>query len=59
MNNELIHALALKNPRSIKEMGEIPGLKKWLEIHFGQEILAAQTSGTWGRPCGTPMPSEN
>jgi ribonuclease D len=59
MNNELINALALKNPRSTKEMGEIPGLKKWLEIHFGQEILAAQTSGTWGRPCGTPMPSEN
>jgi len=59
MNNELINALALKNPRSIKEMGEIPGLKKWLEIHFGQEILAAQTSGTWGRPCETPMPSEN
>ena len=59
MNNELINALALKNPRSIKEMGEIPGLKKWLEIHFGQEILAAQTSGTWGRPCETPVPSEN
>jgi len=59
MNNELINALALKNPRSIKEMGEIPGLKKWLEIHFGQEILAAQTSGTWGRACDTPMPSEN
>jgi ribonuclease D len=59
MNNGLINALALKNPRSIKEMGEIPGLKKWLEIHFGQEILAAQTSGIWGRPCETPMPSEN
>jgi ribonuclease D len=59
MNNELINALALKNPRSIEEMGEIPGLKKWLEIHFGQEILAAQTSGTWGRPGEIRMPSEN
>jgi ribonuclease D len=45
MNNALINAFALKNPRSLKEMGEIPGLKKWLEDHFGQEILSAQTSG--------------
>jgi ribonuclease D len=43
MNNALINAVALKNPRSIKEMEEIPGLKKWLQGHFGQEILAAQT----------------
>jgi len=41
MNNALINAFALKNPRSIKEMEEIPGLKKWLQDHFGQEILAA------------------
>jgi hypothetical protein len=26
-------------------MEEIPGLKKWLQDHFGQEILAAQTRG--------------
>ena len=45
MNNALINAFALKNPRSIKEMGEIPGLKKWQEDHFGQEILTAQTRG--------------
>jgi len=57
MNNALINAFALKNPRSIKEMREIPGLKKWLEDHFGQEILAAQTSGNcnWG---GDVFPSE-
>ena len=59
MNNALINAFALKNPRSIKEMGGIPGLKKWLEDHFGQEILAAQTSGNWGRPGRTRMTSEN
>ena len=59
MNNALINAFALKNPRSIKEMGEIPGLKKWLEDHFGQEILAAQTSGNWGGPGRTRMTSEN
>jgi len=35
----------LKNPRSLKEMEEIPGLKKWLQSHFGPEILAAQTKG--------------
>ncbi|MBM4331233.1 MAG: ribonuclease D [Deltaproteobacteria bacterium] len=41
MNNALINAFALKNYRSINEMEEIPGLKKWLQDHFGQEILAA------------------
>ncbi|MBS3921451.1 MAG: HRDC domain-containing protein [Deltaproteobacteria bacterium] len=42
MNNALINGFALKNPRSIKEMEGIPGLKKWLQDHFGREILAAQ-----------------
>ena len=42
LNNALINDLALKNPRSIKEMEEIPGLKKWLQDHFGREILAVQ-----------------
>jgi ribonuclease D len=45
LNNALINGFALKNPRSIKEMEEIPGLKKWLKDHFGREILAAQTRG--------------
>ena len=43
LNNAMIKDLALKNPRSIKEMEEIPGLKKWRQSHFGREILAAQT----------------
>jgi len=42
INNALINGLALKNPRSIKEMEEISGLKRWLQDHFGREILAAQ-----------------
>jgi ribonuclease D len=41
LNNALINDLALKNPRSIKEMEKITGLKKWRQSHFGQEILAA------------------
>ncbi len=45
INNNLINALAVQNPRSIKKMEEIPGLKKWLQDHFGREILAAQTMG--------------
>ena len=48
LNNALINGFALKNPRSIKEMEEIPGLKKWLQDHFGQEILAAQTTKALG-----------
>jgi len=40
MNNALINVLAFKNPRSLKEMEEIPGLKRWLKNHFGREILA-------------------
>jgi len=48
LNNVLINHLALKNPRSLKEMEEIPGLKRWLQDHFGQEILAAQTRGPEG-----------
>jgi ribonuclease D len=43
LNNALINDLALKNPQSVKEMEEIPGLKKWRQSHFGREILAAQT----------------
>jgi ribonuclease D len=42
LNNALISDLALKHPRSMKEMEGIPGLKKWLQDVFGQEILAAQ-----------------
>jgi ribonuclease D len=42
INNALINGLALKNPRSIKEMEEISGLKRWLQDHFGREILATQ-----------------
>ena len=48
LNNALINDLALKNPRSIKEMEEIPGLKKWRQNHFGREILAAQAAGRRG-----------
>jgi len=48
LNNALIQDLALKNPRSIKEMEEIPGLKKWRQNHFGREILAAQARGHKG-----------
>lgn len=40
MNNLLINTLALKNPRSLKETEEIPGLKRWFRDHFGREILA-------------------
>ncbi|OGP59368.1 MAG: hypothetical protein A2V65_03160 [Deltaproteobacteria bacterium RBG_13_49_15] len=43
LNNALINDIALKNPQSIKEMEEIPGLKKWLQNHFGREILVAQS----------------
>jgi len=43
LNNALIHDLALRNPQALKEMGEIPGLKKWRQDHFGREILTAQT----------------
>jgi ribonuclease D len=48
LNNALINDLALKNPRSIEEMEEIPGLKKWRQSHFGREILAAQAGGQDG-----------
>ncbi len=50
LNNALINALASKNPRSLKEMEAIPGMKVWLKDHFGQEILAAQTSFALGSP---------
>lgn len=43
MNNALINALALKNPGSLNEIEEIPGLKGWFKNHFGREILAVQT----------------
>jgi ribonuclease D len=48
LNNALINDLALKNPRSLEEIGEIPGLKKWRLTHFGREILAAQAAGRRG-----------
>jgi ribonuclease D len=40
LNNSMINDLAFKNPRFIKELEEIVGLKKWQQTHFGQEILA-------------------
>jgi ribonuclease D len=43
LNNVLINALALKNPQSLKEMEEIPGLKRWFKDQFSWEILAVQT----------------
>ncbi len=46
LNNALIDDLASKNPRSIEEMEKIPGLKQWLQDHFGREILAALAGGT-------------
>jgi ribonuclease D len=48
LNNALIRDLALKNPQSIKELEEIPGLKKWRQDHFGREIMAVQTRGLKG-----------
>jgi ribonuclease D len=48
LNNTSINDLALKNPRSIEEMEEIPGFKKWRQSHFGREILAAQAKGHKG-----------
>ncbi len=44
MNNVLINAFALKNPRSIKEMEGIPELKRWQQDLFGPEILAVLTN---------------
>jgi len=44
LNNSVINDLALKHPRSLREMEEIPGLRKWRQSHFGQEILAVQAS---------------
>lgn len=44
INNALINAFALKNPRSITEMAGIPELKRWQQDHFGQEILAVLTN---------------
>ena len=45
LNNTLINNLALKNPRSLGEMEEVRGMKKWLRDHFGREILTAQQKG--------------
>jgi ribonuclease D len=48
LSNALITDLAWKNPGSVIEMGEIPGLRRWRQNHFGQEILAAQAKGHKG-----------
>jgi ribonuclease D len=40
LNGALINELALKNPRAIEEMEEIPGLRRWQQLHLGREILA-------------------
>jgi ribonuclease D len=41
LNNALINLLALKSPRSQRELEEIPGLKEWQGANFGGEILRA------------------
>jgi ribonuclease D len=48
INNALINDLALKNPRSMKELESIPGLKKWRQNYFGREILTVQTKAPGG-----------
>lgn len=45
LNTALINALASKNPRSLSEMEEVPGLRRWQRNDFGTEILAALRSG--------------
>jgi ribonuclease D len=45
LNNALINDLALKNPRSMKELESITGLKKWRQNYFGREILTVETRG--------------
>ncbi len=45
LTNALINDLAARNPKSIRELEAVPGLKKWRRIHFGREILEAQGSG--------------
>ncbi len=40
LSNSLLRDLASKNPQSIRELEEIPGLKNWRRDHFGREILA-------------------
>jgi ribonuclease D len=45
LTNVLINDLAVRNPKSIKELEAVPGLKKWRQTHFGREILEAQGSG--------------
>jgi ribonuclease D len=48
LNNALINELALKNPRSMKELESIPGLKKWRQNYFGREILTVDIRGHSG-----------
>jgi ribonuclease D len=48
LSNALIIDLAWKNPGSVIEMGEVPGLRRWRQNHFGKEILAAQAKGHKG-----------
>jgi ribonuclease D len=50
LNNALINDLALKNPRSMKEMESIPSLKKWRQNHFGREILTVHKTPVSARP---------
>jgi ribonuclease D len=43
LNNGLVQSLAFRNPRSIEQMEEIPGLKRWVLDHFSWEILPVLT----------------
>ncbi len=45
LNNALINDLAWKNPRSAQQIEEIPGLRKWLQDIFSEEILAVLQKG--------------
>jgi ribonuclease D len=58
LNNSLIQALALKNPRSAIELEEITGLKKWQRDHFGQEILQVFAKNQKTPPAEDPAAQE-
>lgn len=39
-NNETLYEVALRNPRSLAELAEIPGISPWKAKTYGEELLA-------------------
>ena len=49
-NKALLTELAMKNPKTLEELDQVPGLKNWQKREFGEQIVALLTRSRASAP---------